>query len=134
MGVLGTGVVSNQSGASALATDNWWGCNSNPGPALVAGCDNIEATNGGSQTHAAWLVLGMSSNPATVAGGGMSTLTASFLKDSSASSIAASDLGALIGFADHLQRHGWHDLRSGFANSVDRHSFCHFQQQQHLRR
>jgi hypothetical protein len=95
-GVLGAGVVSNDHG-TATATNNWWGCNSNPGPSLIAGCDNMETTNSGTETHSPWLMLDLSSNPTTVGGGATSTLTASFLKNSNGSSVGATDLAALVG-------------------------------------
>jgi uncharacterized repeat protein (TIGR01451 family) len=103
-GVAGTGVVSNQ-GASggnpasiANATDNWWGCNSDP--ASGTGCDKITATNGGTETHSPWIVLSLAASPTTLQpqppGATTSALTASFLQDSNGTAIAASNLNVLL--------------------------------------
>lgn len=101
-GVLGTGVVSNRgasggnAASSATATDNWWGCNSNPGPSLATGCDNVEGTDNGSETHSPWLVLGLSADATNLLNGGTAHLTAPCSKTRAITPIGTSDLSALL--------------------------------------
>jgi CSLREA domain-containing protein len=85
-----TGSGLNNAGGSVTATDNWWGCNAGPG---AAPCD----LTSGTLTASPWIVLSHTANPGTIANGGTSTLTASFLQDSLGGTISAGNLGALIG-------------------------------------
>jgi hypothetical protein len=59
------------------ATDSWWGCNQEPS---TAPCDTVNDPNL-LVTFDPWIVLTRTSNPATVALGETSTLTARFLQD-----------------------------------------------------
>jgi hypothetical protein len=81
---LGTGTVS--------ATDNWWGCNQGPQSAS-SGCDTVS----GAVTSSPWIVLTNSASPTSVLNGATTTVTASFLQDSSNATLAASNLTPLIG-------------------------------------
>src|ERR1700730_7356247 len=75
------------------ATDNWWGCNQGPS---TAPCDTANDPNL-LVTFDPWIVLTHTSNPATIALGETSTLTASFLQDSHGTAISVGSLLALIG-------------------------------------
>lgn len=87
----GGGGVS-QGGGTVGAENNWWGCNTGPG---AAGCDTASGTVDSDPR----LVLTHTASPTSVGSGGASTLTASFLTNSAATSVTAADLVALIGTA-----------------------------------
>jgi CSLREA domain-containing protein len=82
----------------ATAENNWWTCNAGPG---VAPCQRaqIEAGGTGSLDFTPWIVLSFASSPASldIPSSLTSTLTASFLQNSSGGAIAASNLDRLIG-------------------------------------
>ena len=59
------------------ATDNWWGCNQGPS---TAPCNTVNDPNL-LVTFDPWIVLSHTPNPAAIAVGNTSTLTASFLQD-----------------------------------------------------
>ncbi len=90
----GDGVyVHASNGGYATAQENWWGCNAGPGN---AGC-NAAASDGTSVAFAPWLVFTNTAAPGPILVGQSATLTASFLQDSSANAVNASDLGAFVG-------------------------------------
>jgi hypothetical protein len=84
LSTLGTGTVT--------ATDNWWGCNQGP-QTSGNGCDTVSGT----VTSNPWIVLTNTANPSVVLNGTATTLTASFLQDSSNAILSASNLTPLIG-------------------------------------
>jgi len=86
---------------TATATNNWWGCNTDPTNVAAAqadGCDAVAPGSGGTNpTVNPRLVLTISANPALLCRGATSTLTASFLLDSNNGAVLASNLDRLIG-------------------------------------
>ncbi len=87
----GTG-VDNVNG-TIDATDSWWGCNQGPS---TAPCDTINDPNLG-VTFDPFIVLTHTANPAAIAVGNTTTLTASFLQDNHGTAIAVGNLSALVG-------------------------------------
>ncbi len=90
--------VANNSGSIGSATNNWWGCNG--GPASGVGCDTAilgTPNQGGSITVSPWIVLKTTANPTAVNYGATSTLTASFLQNSSAGALTTGQISTLIG-------------------------------------
>lgn|GEM_PF-5661304 len=81
---LGTGTVS--------ATDNWWGCNQGP-QTSSNGCDTVSGTI----TSSPWILFTNTASPSAVLNGSPTTLTASFLQNSSGGTLSASNLTPLIG-------------------------------------
>ncbi len=78
---------------SITANDNWWGTDAGPGTGT-----NLGNNEGGPAiTDSDWLDLKLSASPSTIQTGASSTLTASFLSDSSNHTISASNLTALVG-------------------------------------
>lgn len=75
------------------ATDSWWGCNQGPS---TAPCDTINDPNLG-VTFDPFIVLSHTANPAAIAVGNNTTLTASFLQDNHGTAIAVGNLSVLIG-------------------------------------
>jgi CSLREA domain-containing protein len=75
------------------ATDNWWGCNEGPSSAP---CDTVSDPNL-IASFDPWLTLSHTPNPATIAVGASSTLTASFLQDNHGGAVSASNLSAFEG-------------------------------------
>jgi CSLREA domain-containing protein/uncharacterized repeat protein (TIGR01451 family) len=75
------------------ATDNWWGCNQGPS---TAPCDTVNDPNL-LVTFDPWIVLSHTPNPAAIAVGNTSTLTASFLQDNHGTAITVANLSVLIG-------------------------------------
>src|SRR5207302_6437774 len=75
------------------ATDSWWGCNQGPS---TAPCDTINDPNLG-VTFDPFIVLTHTANPAAIAVGNATTLTASFLQDNHGTAIAVGNLSVLIG-------------------------------------
>src|SRR5205823_12769713 len=75
------------------ATDNWWGCNQGPS---TAPCDTINDPNL-LVTFDPWVVLSHTPNPAAIAVGSTSTLTASFLQDNHGTAIPVANVSVLIG-------------------------------------
>ena len=80
-------------GGSVTAKDDWWGCNAGPN---TANCDSVNS-NGEAVVLSPWITLTNSPSPTSVSEGGSSTLTASFLQDSSAAALTAADVTALDG-------------------------------------
>ncbi len=75
-------------GSTTAATENWWGCNTGPN---TAGC----GTTSGTVTAVPRLVLGVTASPTAVTGPhGVSTVTASLLKDSAGTAVSPALLGA----------------------------------------
>ena len=75
------------------ATDSWWGCNQGPS---TAPCDTVNDPNLG-VTFDPFVVLTHTANPAAIAVGNSTTLTASFLQDNHGTAIGVSNLSVLIG-------------------------------------
>jgi CSLREA domain-containing protein/uncharacterized repeat protein (TIGR01451 family) len=75
------------------ATNNWWGCNQGPS---TAPCNTVNDPNI-LVTFDPWIVLSHTPNPAAIAVGATSTLTASFLQDNHGAAIAVGNLSTLIG-------------------------------------
>lgn len=83
------------------ATKNWWGCNTNP----TSTCSNPVLVASGTPTVSPWIVLGLTGNPAALNNiSDTSTLTASFLKDSSAGALLANDVDQLSGLGASFQK------------------------------
>jgi hypothetical protein len=85
---------------TATATNNWWGCNTDPtsGGAAADGCDTVGFGSGGSNpTVNPRLQLTHTANPTTLCRTATSNLTASFLVDSSGGAVAVANLDRLIG-------------------------------------
>ncbi len=83
--------------ASVNATGNWWGCNDGPG---ATGCDRITGDGTGGSfgttvTFNPWIVLSFTPNSNPINTGDSTVLTASFLKNSSGQTLAASDVSVL---------------------------------------
>ena len=80
--------VSGQGAGEAIATENWWGCNS--GPATTGdGCDQAVLLNsGGSLTVAPFAKLGFSSDITSIPPGGRMNLTVSLNSDSNNNAIS----------------------------------------------
>ena len=76
------------------ANDNWWGANSGPPVGAIAGTNTSNA-----KAPTAWLFLTNTSSASSVPINGTATLTASFLKDSAGTAIAAANLTALTNVA-----------------------------------
>ncbi len=79
---------------SATAENNWWGCNQGPSNAA---CNQAAVLGTGTLDFSPWLVLKHTPSSAVVCSGTSTTLTASFLLNSSGGAVAASDLDVLIG-------------------------------------
>jgi CSLREA domain-containing protein len=92
-GSTGTGLV-NQGTGTVGATDNWWGCNQGP-QSSSSGCDSVSGT----VTSSPWIILTDTASPGAVLNGTPTTLTASFLQDSSNAILSASNLIPLIGLS-----------------------------------
>ncbi len=93
--------VGNNSGTTADARDNWWGCNGGPG---TAGCDaTFPATSttpplaSGQLAFDPWIVLAHSASPATIPINQSATLTAGFLQDNHGAAIVSGNLAAFVG-------------------------------------
>jgi CSLREA domain-containing protein len=79
--------VSGEGAGEAIATENWWGCNSGPTTASD-GCDQAVLYNGaGSLTTAPFAKLGFSSNITTIPPSGSMVLTVSLNSDSNNNAI-----------------------------------------------
>lgn len=75
--------ISSQGAGQAIATENWWGCNSGPTTASD-GCDQAALLSGaGSLTTAPFAKLGFSSDITSIPPGGSMNLTVSLNTDSS---------------------------------------------------
>jgi CSLREA domain-containing protein len=84
---LANGVAGDGAG-EAIATENWWGCNSGPTTASD-GCDQAALENsGGSLTTAPYAQLGFSSDITTIPPGGSMNLTVSLNTDSNGNAIS----------------------------------------------
>ena len=94
--------ISNRGGL-VNAENNWWGCNAGPGN---TGCNTVFTVNDagvpagdlGSIDANPWLRFTHTASPSTIDVGQSSTLTASFLSNSSNQLIAGSNLDAFAGF------------------------------------
>jgi hypothetical protein len=90
----GSGIFSHGSnGASTLAINDWWGCNGGPG---AAGCD-VATTDAGGLTDAPFIVLTNTASPFTVLPGQTTTLTASFLQNSTGTALTPGQISVLLG-------------------------------------
>ena len=79
--------ASGQGAGQAIATENWWGCNTGPTTASD-GCDQATLFNGaGSLTTAPFAKLGFSADVTTIPPGGSANLTVSLNTDSNNNSI-----------------------------------------------
>jgi len=83
--------------ASVNALNNWWGCNGGPGD---SGCGSITGDGAGGSFGSTvkfnpWIVLTLTPNPLAIQTGGSATVTASFLQNSSAATLTASQVSAL---------------------------------------
>ncbi len=102
---LSSGLHFVESAGSVNAENNWWGCNTNPvGASSTAPCNQAggDVAGGGSLDADPWLQLKVTASPNpicnTAAGlGNTSNVTASFLKNSSGTSIPVDSLSRLIG-------------------------------------
>ena len=79
---------------AATLQNNWWGCNLGPSNAA---CNQAAVFGTGSINFTPWLVFNQTASPASICIGATSTLTASFLLNSSGGAVAASNLDVLIG-------------------------------------
>jgi hypothetical protein len=79
------------SGSTASITNNWWGCDGGPG---AAGCDIVGGS--GTATFNPWIVLKTTASPSTVNYGDSTTLTTSFLQNSSGGTLTAGQVSVLI--------------------------------------
>src|SRR5262249_862558 len=83
---------------NATAENNWWGCNTGPG---AAPCNTAQIETGGTGAldFNPWIVLSLSANPASLdlPEIATSTLTASFLQNSSGGALSAGHRDALVG-------------------------------------
>ena len=87
----GSGIFNG--GGAAGADNNWWGCNGGPGS---AGCDT--AVNGsGTLTTIPRIVLSLVANPNAIRRGLSSSLTASFLQNSSGGTLTPTQISVLLG-------------------------------------
>ena len=93
-------------GAWADARNNWWGGNSGPnatGGDTVATATSTTPPNSttplgnGQVAFSPYITLVNTANPGTIAGGGSTTLTASFLQNSSGQTLTAAEVSALVG-------------------------------------
>lgn len=80
-------------GASTSALNDWWGCSGGPG---AAGCDTV-AKDAGTLAFSPYIVLTHTPNLAAILIVQSTTLTASFLENSSGTPLAAGDVAVLIG-------------------------------------
>jgi hypothetical protein len=94
----GSGLAHLSAVGNTDAVNNWWGCNTGPGP---GGCADtaIIFDSGGSGTlnYTPWLQLKHYASPGTILVNKPATLTVSFLTNSAGTTIAASNLGAIAG-------------------------------------
>lgn len=81
-------------GGTANANNNWWGCNG--GPTSGTGCSKVD-NSGGTLFNSSWVVLKTTASPASIAGGGSSTLTTSFLQNNLGGALTAGFVAPLIG-------------------------------------
>ena len=79
------------SGSTNSITNNWWGCDGGPG---ATGCDNVGGS--GTNNFNPWIVLKTTASPSTVNYGDATTLTASFLQNSSGSTLTSGQIAVLI--------------------------------------
>ena len=79
-------------GSTNSITNNWWGCNGGPG---ATGCDTVGG--GGTNNFNPWIVLKTTASPSTINTNGQTTLTTSFLQNSSNGSLTAGQIAVLIG-------------------------------------
>ncbi|MBO9611678.1 MAG: T9SS type A sorting domain-containing protein [Dyadobacter sp.] len=88
---------------AVTATNNWWGCNTNPQADGTCGerARIIGTVGGGTLATSPWLVLKpVVTNASLCAGSQMQTaVAASFLTNSAGNALAVSDLGVLIGLS-----------------------------------
>jgi hypothetical protein len=88
-----------EAAGSVDASNNWWGCNTDPST-VVTSCNNAAktgGTGGGTLTTSPWLQLKATASPASICPTATSTVTASFLSNSANTAIAASNLTVLQG-------------------------------------
>jgi len=80
--------VSGEGAGEAIATENWWGCNTGP-TTSADGCDQAVLLNGaGSLTTAPYAKLGFTSDVTTIPPGGSMNLTVSLNTDSNNNAIS----------------------------------------------
>lgn len=80
-----TTAVNNLSATQLSAENNWWGCNEGPGE---TGCDALV----GPVDFDPWLIFGLSADPADIASGGITTLTAVLEENSDGTAVDPTDL------------------------------------------
>ncbi len=84
---------------SVDATNNWWSCNGNP-TTPAPGCDlagTFGTGSAGTLTVNPWIVLTNAASPNSINVGQSTTLTASFLQNSSSSVLTSAQVSALVG-------------------------------------
>lgn len=90
----GAGVYNHgTNGATTIAQNNWWGCNGGPS---ALGCD-AASSNGGTLTVNPFIVLTNTASPAGILPNQSTTLTASFLRNSTGAVLNVSQISVLIG-------------------------------------
>ncbi len=90
----GSGIYNHTSNAAVTnGTNNWWGCNAGPGG---TGCDTAAQNSGNALTTSPYIVLSHTANPAAIAIGQATTLTASFLQNSTGTALAPADISVLV--------------------------------------
>ena len=90
----GAGVYNHgTNGATTIAQNNWWGCNGGPG---ALGCD-AASSNGGTLTVNPFIVLTNTASPPSILPNQSTTLTASFLRNSTGAVLNVSQISVLIG-------------------------------------
>ncbi len=102
-----SGMLFVNSAGSVNAENNWWGCNSNPvNGASTAPCNQangIGASGGGIFDADPWLQLKVTASPTTICNGtpsglgNTSSITASFLNNSSGTLLTLANISRLIG-------------------------------------
>src|SRR5262249_33848309 len=85
--------VHNTNGATALAINNWWGCNGGPG---ASGCD-VATTDNSGLTAAPYITLLNTASPLSISPAQSTTLTASFLQNSAGTAFTPSQISVLLG-------------------------------------
>jgi CSLREA domain-containing protein len=89
----GKGIRKSSDAATATVTNNWWGCSTGPG---AAPCDTA-TTAGGTLTFNPWYRDQLTATTSPVAVNQSTSLTASFLTNSSGSAVSVADLAEVIG-------------------------------------
>ncbi|MFZ5855964.1 MAG: beta strand repeat-containing protein [Chloroflexota bacterium] len=89
----GSGIHKSVDAATATVTNNWWGCSTGPG---AAPCD-VATTSGGTLTFTPWYRGQLTAGTSPIVTNQSTSLTASFLTNSSGGAVPLADISEIIG-------------------------------------